>query len=97
MKKILTTLLAASMMLAGTSVFAQNLAVEAGFGLSSTRFNYTLGSTTADLYGGTLGLSYEISNIVIDARYNLGLTSIWDKGDEKHGVIQITLGYKFHL
>ena len=60
MKKILTTLLAASMMLAGTSVFAQNLAVEAGFGLSSTRFNYTLGSTTADLYGGTLGLSYEI-------------------------------------
>ena len=44
-----------------------------------------------------LGLSYEISNIVIDARYNLGLTSIWDKGDEKHGVIQITLGYKFHL
>ncbi|MBO6172801.1 MAG: PorT family protein [Bacteroidales bacterium] len=60
MKRILTTLLAASMMLAGTSVFAQNLAVEAGFGLSSTRFNYTLGSTTADLYGGTLGLSYEI-------------------------------------
>ncbi|MBQ6184520.1 MAG: PorT family protein [Bacteroidales bacterium] len=60
MKIILTTLLAASMMLAGTSVFAQNLAVEAGFGLSSTRFNYTLGSTTADLYGGTLGLSYEI-------------------------------------
>jgi len=60
MKKIITTLLAASMMLAGTSVFAQNLAVEAGFGLSSTRFNYTLGSTTADLYGGTLGLSYEI-------------------------------------
>ena len=60
MKKILTTILAASMMLVGTSVFAQNLCLEAGFGLSSTRFNYTLGSTTADLYGGTLGLSYEI-------------------------------------
>ncbi|MBQ8061344.1 MAG: PorT family protein [Bacteroidales bacterium] len=60
MKKFLTTLLAASMMLAGTSVFAQNLNVEAGFGLSSTRFDYTLGSATADLYGGTLGLSYEI-------------------------------------
>ena len=60
MKKIFTTLLAASMMLAGTSVFAQNLALEAGFGLSSTRFNYTLGSTTADLYGGPIGLSYEI-------------------------------------
>ena len=60
MKKIFTTVVAASMMLAETSFFAQNLAVEAGFGLSSTRFNYTLGSTTADLYGGTLGLSYEI-------------------------------------
>ena len=60
MKKILTTILAASMMLAGTSVFAQNIAVEAGFGLSSTRFDYTLGNTTADLYGGTVGLSYEI-------------------------------------
>ena len=60
MKKILTTILAASMMLAGTGVFAQNIAVEAGFGLSSTRFDYTLGNTTADLYGGTVGLSYEI-------------------------------------
>ncbi len=43
------------------------------------------------------GLSYEIKNIVIDARYNLGLTTLWDEGDEKHGVVQITLGYKFNL
>ncbi|MBR4756845.1 MAG: PorT family protein, partial [Bacteroidales bacterium] len=45
--------------LAGTSLFAQNIAVEAGFGLSSTRFDL-LGHKTADLWGGTLGLSYEI-------------------------------------
>ena len=48
-----------------------------------------------------LGLSYEISNFVIDARYNLSLTKIHDdvEGVEygKNQVIQITLGYKFAL
>ena len=47
-----------------------------------------------------MGLSYEISDFVIDARYNLGLTKSF-KGDDvegtKHSVIQITLGYKFAL
>ena len=61
MKKLFTTLLAASMMLAGTTVFAQNLCLEAGFGLSSTKFDLPLiNDKTADLYGGTIGLSYEI-------------------------------------
>ena len=59
MKRIITTILAASMMLAGTTVFAQNITVEGGFGLSSTKFDYTLGNVTADLYGGTIGISYE--------------------------------------
>ena len=47
-----------------------------------------------------VGLSYEISDFVIDARYNLGLTKSF-KGDDvegtKNSVIQITLGYKFAL
>ena len=60
MKRLFVSILAACLALAGTSAFAQNMVVEAGFGLSSTRFDYTLGSTTADLYGGTVGLSYEI-------------------------------------
>ena len=60
MRKIVTTILVGVLALAGSTAFAQNIAVEAGFGLSSTRFNYTLGSTTADLYGGMVGLSYEI-------------------------------------
>lgn len=60
MKKLFTTILAASLMLVGTSVFAQNIAIEAGLGLSSTRFDYTLGHTNADLVGGTIGFSYEI-------------------------------------
>ena len=43
-----------------------------------------------------LGLSYEFSDFVIDARYNLGLTNIYD-GDAvkiKNGVIMLTVGYK---
>ena len=48
-----------------------------------------------------LGLSYEISDFVIDARYNLGLSNIlkdkngveWD-GKAKNSVIMLTIGYK---
>lgn len=43
-----------------------------------------------------LGLSYEISDFVIDARYNLGVTNINDDDDikNKNSVIMLTLGYK---
>ena len=46
-----------------------------------------------------LGLSYEFSDFVIDARYNLGLTKIPDVGDAKvyNSVIQLTIGYKIPL
>ena len=43
-----------------------------------------------------LGLSYEISDFVIDARYNLGLTKIvdLDGSKSKNSVIMLTVGYK---
>lgn len=43
-----------------------------------------------------LGLSYEFSDFVIDARYNLGLTNINDTDNfkSKNGVIMLTVGYK---
>ena len=41
-----------------------------------------------------IGFSYELSNIVIDARYNLGLTKIVDDFDAKNSVFMVTLGYK---
>jgi len=42
-----------------------------------------------------LGLSYEISDFVIDARYNLGLTKTNKDGDShKNSVIMLTVGYK---
>ena len=47
-----------------------------------------------------VGLSYEISDFVIDARYNLGLTKSFKCDDvecTKNTVSQITLGYKFAL
>lgn len=44
-----------------------------------------------------VGLSYEFNNVVIDARYNFGVTNIADGGDSKNSVFQITLGYKFAL
>ena len=45
-----------------------------------------------------VGLSYEISDFVIDARYNFGLTKVWkDLDDSKNSVISLTVGYKFGL
>lgn len=46
-----------------------------------------------------VGLSYEYANVVLDARYNWGLTKMDDAGDNspKNSVFQITLGYKFDL
>lgn len=44
-----------------------------------------------------VGVSYEISNVVIDARYHVGVLNIFkeDTHDTKNSVIQFTLGYKF--
>ena len=44
-----------------------------------------------------VGLSYEYKNVVLDARYNWGLTKVIDGVDTKNSVFQITLGYKFAL
>ena len=62
------------------------------------------GSTTADVdkaesfdFSIPVGLSYEYSNVVFDARYNFGVTKVWDGGDPMNSVFQFTLGYKFAL
>lgn len=48
-----------------------------------------------------VGLSYEYKNIVLDARYNIGLTKTFKKTytDKKsnNSVFQFTLGYKFKI
>ena len=44
-----------------------------------------------------VGLSYEFSNFVIDARYNWGLTKAIKDSDSKHSYFTVTLGYKLPL
>ncbi len=42
-----------------------------------------------------IGVSYENQNVVIDARYNLGLTNISKSTDNKNRFFTFTVGYKF--
>jgi hypothetical protein len=47
-----------------------------------------------------VGLSYEFADFVIDARYNFGLTKIYDNehlDDYKNSVIMLTIGYKINF
>lgn len=44
-----------------------------------------------------VGLSYEYSNVVFDARYNFGVTKVWKDLDPMNSVFQFTIGYKFAL
>ena len=44
-----------------------------------------------------VGVSYEYQNFVLDARYNFGMTKVFEDGDSKNSVISITLGYKFGI
>lgn len=51
-----------------------------------------------------VGISYEFSNIIIDARYNIGITDVYksdkiEKNEKngKNGVFQLTVGYKINL
>jgi hypothetical protein len=44
-----------------------------------------------------VGLSYEYKNIVLDARYNIGVTKAFKNFDSHHSVFSITLGYKIPL
>lgn len=44
-----------------------------------------------------VGVSYEFSNFVVDARYNWGLTEIVKDASSKNSVFQISVGYKFAL
>ena len=81
--------------------------VQPGF-LLSRKYKYTAnghdheftdkdGLNTFD-FSIPLGISYEISDFVIDARYNLGLSNVVDSDNsdysQKNSVIMLTLGYK---
>ena len=44
-----------------------------------------------------VGVSYEYNNFQLDARYNWGVTKVYEGSKAKNSVFQITLGYKFDL
>ena len=46
-----------------------------------------------------VGLSYEYMNVILDARYHIGLTKVnkVDAGDSKNKVFTFTIGYRFAL
>jgi len=81
----------------------RGLAIKAGPQLGiRTRAKYD-DLNLKDSFKGTdfsipVGLSYEFSDFVIDARYNIGVTNIakdsYGGGKARNSVIQLTLGYK---
>lgn len=44
-----------------------------------------------------VGLSYEWRHMVLDARYNIGLTNVKEDMSARNSVFQLTLGYKFRM
>lgn len=69
---------------------------------SITIGDYTIGTKNDGLKKFDLsipvGLSYEFANFVFDARYNFGVTDVFDWNDApKNSVFQFTFGYKFVL
>lgn len=88
-----------------TKGLAVKLGIQPGFNVTSKASVEKSGTkVTTDLDGIEsvdfsipVGLSYEINNFVIDARYNLGVSKIMDGSDSKNSVFQFTLGYKFAL
>ena len=87
---------------------AVKLGVQPGFNVNSKGkvvANTSVGSASKETelnaksvdFSIPVGLSYEYKNVVLDARYNWGLTKVWDNLDSKNSVFQFTLGYKFEL
>lgn len=87
---------------------AVKLGIQPGFKVSSTEKTvgntfFGSGSVSRDIkaqsvdFSIPVGISYEYSNFQLDARYNLGLTKVFENGKDKNSVFQITLGYKFDL
>ena len=57
------------------------------FGVEAKSFNLSI----------PVGISYEIKNFVLDARYNIGTTRLYKDQKGNNSTFSITLGYKFAL
>lgn len=65
------------------------------------KVSYNLNSTlTKVTFTIPVGISYEYSNVILDARYNIGLTQFQDISDfnsSKNSVFTLSAGYRFSL
>ena len=61
-------------------------------------YNNDFAGNTVDL-SIPVGASYEYMNVILDARYNFGLTNIYkiDAMKSKNRFFTITVGYRFNL
>ena len=81
-----------------TKGLAVKLGVQPAFNVSDkVKFSGSGASIEAEDVGAEsfdfsipVGLSYEFNNVVIDARYNFGVTNIAEGGDAKNSVFQFT-------
>lgn len=88
-----------------TKGLAVKLGIQPGFNVThkasvekgGTKVSTDISGVNSVDFSIPVGLSYEINNFVIDARYNLGVNKIADEADSKNSVFQFTLGYKFAL
>ena len=83
-----------------TPSFSIDLGPQVGFNVYSKA---TAGDHTKDLkdatktvdFGVGLGATYHLTeNVFVQGRYTMGMTKVFDGGEEKNGNIQIALGYK---
>lgn len=44
-----------------------------------------------------IGISYEYMNVILDARYNIGLTRVYDELEGRNSVFSFNVGYRFKL
>lgn len=65
------------------------------------KVSYNLNSTlTKVTFTIPVGISYEYSNVILDARYNIGLAQFQDISDfnsSKNSVFTLSAGYRFSL
>lgn len=76
---------------------AKNFALKAGLQPGFMVAKDDLSQTNSFDLAVPVGMSYEFQNVVLDARYNIGVTKVPKHGDGYTNVIQITIGYKFKL
>jgi hypothetical protein len=74
--------------------FAIKAGVQPGFNVQKKEGDEKLDDVKGFALSVPVGLSYEFANVVLDARYNWGLTKAFKEGDSKHSYFTITLGYR---